>query len=121
MFFAVVRFSSPSQETEAAKRKAKAKNNSPDPQEPIFNLLVAAKGRSPRPRQVDLCENGCGVLLHLASCQECDGNADYDCSLFHSEIVHGANVNAGQSEGWAVLFSTSTPCSVVLSTDIMCV
>ncbi len=54
MFFAVVRFSPPSQETEAAKRKAKAKNNSPDPQEPIFNLLVAAKGRSPRPRHVNL-------------------------------------------------------------------
>ena len=46
LFFAVVRFSPPSQETEAAKRKAKAKNNSPDPQEPIFNLLVAAKGEA---------------------------------------------------------------------------
>jgi len=53
LFFAVVRFSPPSQETEAVKRKAKAKNNSPDPQEPIYNLLVAAKGRSPRPRQVN--------------------------------------------------------------------
>ena len=46
LFFAVVRFSPPSQETEAAKRKAKAKNNSPDPQEPIYNLLVAAKGEA---------------------------------------------------------------------------
>jgi len=44
LFFAVVRFSPPSQETEAVKRKAKAKNNSPDLQEPIFNCLVAAKG-----------------------------------------------------------------------------
>ena len=43
MFFAVVRFSPPSQETEAAKRKAKAKNNSPDSQEPIFKFLVAAE------------------------------------------------------------------------------
>ena len=41
--FAVVRFSPPSQETEAAKRKAKAKNNSPDPQELILNLLFAAE------------------------------------------------------------------------------
>ncbi|OHB85395.1 MAG: hypothetical protein A2Z38_06075 [Planctomycetes bacterium RBG_19FT_COMBO_48_8] len=52
MFFAVIRFSPPSQETEAVKRKTKAKNNSPDSQEPIYNLLVAAKGRSPRLRQV---------------------------------------------------------------------
>ncbi len=29
-----------------SERKAKAKNNSPDPQEPIFNLLVAAKGEA---------------------------------------------------------------------------
>jgi len=43
LFFAVVRFSPPSQETEAVKRKAKAKNNSPDSQEPIFNFLVAAE------------------------------------------------------------------------------
>jgi len=47
LFFAVVRFSPPSQETEAAKRKAKAKNNSPDSQEPIFNFLVAAEGQGP--------------------------------------------------------------------------
>ena len=46
LFFAVVRFSPPSQETEAVKRKAEAKNNSPDPQEPIFNFLVAAKGEA---------------------------------------------------------------------------
>ena len=46
MFFAVVRFSPPSQETEVAKRNAKAKNNSPDSQEPIFNFLVAAKGEA---------------------------------------------------------------------------
>ena len=46
MFFAVVRFSPPSQETEAVKRKAEAKNNSPDLQEPTFNLLVAAKGEA---------------------------------------------------------------------------
>jgi len=36
LFFAVVRFSPPSQEDEAAKRKAKAKNNSPDSPEPTF-------------------------------------------------------------------------------------
>jgi len=36
-------FSPPSQENEAVKRKAKAKNNSPDLQEPILNILVAAK------------------------------------------------------------------------------
>jgi len=46
LFFAVVRFSPPSQETEAAKRKAEAKNNSPDSQEPIFNFLVVAKGEA---------------------------------------------------------------------------
>jgi len=46
LFFAVVRFSPPSQETEAVKRKAKAKNNSTDSQEPTFNLLVAAKGEA---------------------------------------------------------------------------
>jgi len=32
--------------SEAAKRKAKAKNNSPDSQEPTLNLLVAAKGEA---------------------------------------------------------------------------
>jgi len=31
---------------EAVKRKAEAKNNSPDLQEPTFNLLVAAKGEA---------------------------------------------------------------------------
>ena len=46
MFFAVVRFSPPSQEIEAVKRKAEAKNNSPDSQEPTLNLLVAAKGEA---------------------------------------------------------------------------
>ena len=46
MFFAVVRFSPPSPKAEAAKRKAEAKNNSPDLQEPTFNLLVAAKGEA---------------------------------------------------------------------------
>jgi len=46
LFFAVVRFSLPSQETEAVRRKAEAKNNSPDPQEPTFNLLVAAKSEA---------------------------------------------------------------------------
>jgi len=46
LFFAVVRFSPPSQETEAVKRKAEAKNNSPDLQEPTFNYLVAAKGEA---------------------------------------------------------------------------
>jgi len=51
LFFAVVCFSPPSQETEAAKRKAEAKKHSPDSQEPFFNLLVASKGRSPRPRR----------------------------------------------------------------------
>jgi len=30
----------------SVKRKAKAKNNSPDSQEPTFNLLVAAKGEA---------------------------------------------------------------------------
>jgi len=45
LFFAVVRFSPPSQETEAVKKKAEAKNNSPDSQEPILNILVAAKGK----------------------------------------------------------------------------
>jgi hypothetical protein len=44
LFFAVVRFSPPSQEDEAVKRKAEAKNNSPDSQEPTFSSLVAAKG-----------------------------------------------------------------------------
>jgi len=52
LFFAVVCFSPPSPKAEAVKKKAEAKNNSPDSQEPIFNFLVAAKGRSPRPRQV---------------------------------------------------------------------
>jgi hypothetical protein len=46
LFFAVVRFSPPSQENEAVKRKAEAKNNSPDSQEPTFNPLVAAKGEA---------------------------------------------------------------------------
>jgi hypothetical protein len=46
LFFAVVRFSPPSPKAEAVKRKAKAKNNSPDPQEPTFNFLVAAKGEA---------------------------------------------------------------------------
>jgi hypothetical protein len=45
LFFAVVRFSPPSQETEAVKRKAEVKNNSPDLQEPTFNLLVAARAK----------------------------------------------------------------------------
>ncbi|OHB65563.1 MAG: hypothetical protein A2168_06950 [Planctomycetes bacterium RBG_13_50_24] len=45
MFFAVVRFSPPSQETEAAKRKAKAKNNSPDSQEPIFNFWLRPRAK----------------------------------------------------------------------------
>lgn len=36
---------------------------------------------------MDLCEDGCGVLLHLASCQECDGNTDNDCSVFHSGLL----------------------------------
>ncbi|MEW5817401.1 MAG: hypothetical protein AB1798_18640 [Spirochaetota bacterium] len=43
LFFAVVRFSPPSQETEAVKRKAQAKNNSPDSQEPTLAFLVAAE------------------------------------------------------------------------------
>jgi len=42
-------------------RKAKAKNNSPDPQEPIYNLLIAAKGRRPRPRQ-DLLGNDTAII-----------------------------------------------------------
>jgi hypothetical protein len=46
LFFAVVRFSPPSPKAEAVKRKAEAKNNSPDLQEPTFNLLVAAKGEA---------------------------------------------------------------------------
>jgi len=46
LFFAVVRFSPPSRENEATKRKAKAKNNSPDLQEPTLNFLVAAKGEA---------------------------------------------------------------------------
>ena len=46
LFFAVVRFSPPSQENEAVKRKAEAKNNSPDLQEPTLNLLVAAEGEA---------------------------------------------------------------------------
>jgi len=46
LFFAVVRFSPPSPKAEAVKRKAEAKNNSPDSQEPIFDLLVAAKGEA---------------------------------------------------------------------------
>jgi hypothetical protein len=33
---------------EAVKRKAEAKNNSPDSQEPLFNHLVAANGRAGR-------------------------------------------------------------------------
>ncbi|TKJ36451.1 MAG: hypothetical protein CEE38_11590 [Planctomycetes bacterium B3_Pla] len=40
---------------EAAKRKAKAKNNSPDSREPTFNSLVAADGQSPRPRWGSSC------------------------------------------------------------------
>jgi len=43
LFFAVVRFSPPSPKAEAVKRKAEAKNNSPDLQEPTFNILVAAE------------------------------------------------------------------------------
>ena len=51
LFFAVVRFSPPSQETEAVKRKAEAKNNSPDLQEPTFNCLVAAERSEAVPRR----------------------------------------------------------------------
>ena len=46
LFFAVVRFSPSSPKAEAVKRKAEAKNNPPDLQEPTFNLLVAAKGEA---------------------------------------------------------------------------
>jgi hypothetical protein len=52
LFFAVVRFSPPSQEDEVVRRKAKAKNNSPESQESIFGSLLGADGRSRRPRQV---------------------------------------------------------------------
>ena len=45
MFFAVVRFSPPSQETEAVKRKAEAKNNSPDSQEPIFDVWLRPRAK----------------------------------------------------------------------------
>jgi hypothetical protein len=45
LFFAVVRFSPPSQETEAAKRKAEAKNNSPDSQEPTFDVWLRPRAK----------------------------------------------------------------------------
>ena len=45
MFFAVVRFSPPSQENEAVKRKAEAKNNSPDSQEPIFDVWLRPRAK----------------------------------------------------------------------------
>ena len=51
LFFAVVRFSPPSPKAEAVKRKAKAKNNSPDSQEPILNILVAAKRSEAAPSE----------------------------------------------------------------------
>jgi len=50
LFFAVVRFSPPSPKAEAVKRKAEAKNNSPDLQEPTFNILVAAEQSEAAPR-----------------------------------------------------------------------
>jgi len=46
LFFAVVRFSPPSPENEATKRKAKAKNNSPDSQEPTFNSWLRPMGEA---------------------------------------------------------------------------
>jgi len=55
LFFAVVRFSPPSQETEVAKRKSEAKNIHRIRKSRSLNLLVAADGRSPRPRQVSPC------------------------------------------------------------------
>jgi len=58
LFFAVVRFSPPSQETEAAKRKAKAKNKSPDLQEPI--LIVWLRLSEAKPRQ--------GIILTNPHC-----------------------------------------------------
>jgi hypothetical protein len=36
------------------KKKGEGEKHSPDSQEPTFNLLVAAKGQSPRPRCVNL-------------------------------------------------------------------
>ena len=42
LFFAVVRFSPPSQEDEVAKRKEQVKNHSPDSQEPIYDFPVVA-------------------------------------------------------------------------------
>ena len=45
LFFAVVRFSPPSQETEAVKRKAEAKNNSPDSQEPTFDVWLRPRAK----------------------------------------------------------------------------
>jgi len=48
LFFAVVRFSPPSQEHEVAKRKLKAKNNSPDSQEPTFHVWLRLSDVKPR-------------------------------------------------------------------------
>jgi hypothetical protein len=48
LFFAVVRFSPPSQETEAAKRKAQVKNNSPDSHEPTFTFWLRLSEAKPR-------------------------------------------------------------------------
>jgi hypothetical protein len=57
LFFAVVRFSPPSQEDEAAKRKAQVKNNSPDPQELTCNAALAADERGAR-RQLAMENHG---------------------------------------------------------------
>ncbi|MHC4565223.1 MAG: hypothetical protein ACYTE3_05620, partial [Planctomycetota bacterium] len=46
LFFAVVRFSPPSQKDEASKRKAEAKNNSPDSQEPTFHFWLRPMGEA---------------------------------------------------------------------------
>ena len=59
LFFAVVRFSPPSQEDEAVKRKAKARNNSPDSQEPTFNSFGCGRWAKPEaaPRPLWLIRN----------------------------------------------------------------
>jgi hypothetical protein len=46
LFFAVVRFAPPSQENEAVKRKAEAKVNSPDSQEPTFHFWLRPIGEA---------------------------------------------------------------------------
>jgi hypothetical protein len=48
LFFAVVRFSPPSPKTEAAKRKAQAKNSSLDSQEPTFPFWLGLSGAKRR-------------------------------------------------------------------------